>query len=242
MRRDLEKFWKLLRKISYVGLVRRDALKSYKLLQRVFGRSCFNPRFIITILLVSGLLTVSVIEFQKFLLSPDHQIRTNSYLVNLSANMAGGWLSLALTMYLLRYMAVKGTSIGILAGTVVLDFVAALVFGVMAILTAVLIAQVFPLTPKEPKPDLFNSMVNGVVFLSLAFLTSVWPTFLHVGISTIFVLSKLFRPLIQKPICILIFPFTESRKGPLTLLAIGVGTVTKLAHQWLKYVDTLPVS
>ncbi len=74
-----------------------------------------------------------------------------------------------------------------------------------------------------------------VVLFASAVVPAVLPLMLHAAMVLTFMLSKLFRPLLQKPTELLLLRFYESEKGVLTLLAVGLGAITELAIKAIKY-------
>lgn len=74
---------------------------------------------------------------------------------------------------------------------------------------------------------------NDEVALLVVALTSALPTLIHLLLSLSFLISKLFRPLVQPIVSLLLLRFSESSRGPLTLIAVGVGTAAKFGQQAL---------
>ncbi len=74
-----------------------------------------------------------------------------------------------------------------------------------------------------------------LVFIAPVSFTSALPTLIHLMITIAFLASKLFRPLLQKPVSLILLRFHESRKGVLTQLAVGVGVLAKLMQVGVKY-------
>jgi hypothetical protein len=76
-------------------------------------------------------------------------------------------------------------------------------------------------------------VVVAILFSTL--LPAVLPLLLHLITVSVFLLSKLVRPLLRKPTELLLLRFYESEKGILTLLAVGVGAAAELITKAIKY-------
>lgn len=77
---------------------------------------------------------------------------------------------------------------------------------------------------------------EGVLAIPIAILfTSALPTILHLVIATVFLGSKLFKPVLQPVIGRLLYLFHASQKGVLTQIAIDGGILIKVGQETLKY-------
>ena len=63
------------------------------------------------------------------------------------------------------------------------------------------------------------------------------PTLLHLLMSVFYVLQKVLRPVIQKPVELVLLRFHESKKGVLRTFAIGAGAIAKLLDEAIKYIS-----
>jgi hypothetical protein len=68
----------------------------------------------------------------------------------------------------------------------------------------------------------------------IALMASAWPALVHLLIAAVFWASKMFRPVIQRPVALVLLRFHESKKGALSLLAVGLGVVAKLVQLGVK--------
>ncbi len=68
----------------------------------------------------------------------------------------------------------------------------------------------------------------------IALMASAWPALVHLLIAAAFWASKLFRPVIQRPVGLVLLRFHESKKGALSLVAAGLGVVAKLVQLGVK--------
>ena len=241
MRSGLETFWLHIATMSFTGLAREDARVVLTWLRDRFGTNWKTPRFMIVAMAVSGIFSLYAIFLLMMLDTRDARYTNYIYPGIIIPNALMDWLSLAITMWLLKQMSERGSSALLLLGVIAADIVAACVLSALAIGGMILLSVIAPAIIPSARsfiPVLGHWFMPAV----MVFMTSILPTLLHLGLSFVFLGSKLFRPLIQKPLSILIYPFTESKKGPLTLIACGLGAVAKLLQQWDRYYDSVPAA
>ncbi len=238
MRSGLETFWLHIESMSFTGLAKEDARAVLTWLRLKFATNWKEPRFMIRAMAVSGIISfVAIIVLEHQIFSGGGTYSVFVYPTIIIPNALMDWLSLAITMWLLKQMSERGPGALLLLGAIAADIVAAFVLSAFAIVGVYYLSSIGPAILLNRG---LESIGPAYLLGFMVFLTSMLPTLLHLGLSLVFLGSKLFRPLIQKPLSILIFPFTESSKGPLTLIACGLGTVAKLLQQWDKYYDSVP--
>ena len=198
MRSNLETFWLHIEEMSYAGLAKEDALVVLQWLRGKFGNSSGEKHFIVRAMTVSGVISFLVISVYLGRLMGANGITIFVYPNVIIPNALADWISLAFTMWLLKEMSERGPNTLLLLGVIIADIIAAFVLSVVAIYSAVLIAEILPFAIGEGTRRSFLGLAELFLFGPPILLTCMLPTALHLGMSVIFLGSKLIRPLIQK--------------------------------------------
>ena len=256
MKRRVAVWWRFVRRAKYGGLVAKDARLVRLWLQRIFGARILSARFFFTALGASLLLMTISYYGVGFL---EGARVGKGYTINFVAyaipNMPLDWISLAVTIHLLKIME-RYPHFWSIAAIALLDLVLALALG---ILTFVLFSFTFDLITLRPLPPINALVMKTVVEMSyylpvylegiitpgqialtgyVVIFTSALPTLIHFGLAVLLLGSKLVRPILQRPTAILLQRLSESDKGVLTQVAVGLGVLTKLAQEGLKRFGT----
>lgn len=245
MREKVGEWWLHVQEISFSGLVAEDAGIVRRALQRFFGKINGFRCILLTFVFSFGITIISYyILFVLLFLKERTFVEVVTNFVAIVTELAPfllaviifwglpnaffDWLSLALTMFFLKLME-RNTNPLFLSVLILFDIFGAILFAFFAFyLGAALL----------PGP----TGIGGIIFVSqlaivgiVVSITSAIPSILHLLLSFVFLLSKLFRPLLQKPISIILIRFHESRQGVLTQLAVGAGAIAKLVQEAAKY-------
>ncbi len=162
------------------------------------------------------------------------------------------WASISVSIVFLRFME-SSVSMRRLLLLIVLDLVSTLVLAVSTALVQQMLVfkiglndaidtlvirsfEILTLSPDEPMSPLAGIAYDLYITMLVVVFTSLLPTLVHLSVTGIFVLSKWFRPILQKPVGILLLRFHESEKGVLTQLAVALGTIAKFVQLGIKYV------
>lgn len=262
MRERVGEWWIRVQDVSFTGLMAEDAGKIHARMEIVFGSGILSARRLLvtsglilalTVMLIPAIQIAAVLILINFIPPPD----TTSFLdivrlfwdprltidnpqiaTTIVVNILTGFISLAATMFFLQLMA-RGVSLIRLLVFIGADLVSILflfLLNVMISFTS-LIDSVGLL--------IYSSVYGGAAFfISILFLAtvsllaaiiSILPSIFHLGVAASFMLSKIFRPLIQKPLELLLIRFHESPQGVLTQLAIGIGFGAKLLQAGAKF-------
>lgn len=243
MREKVGEWWLHLEEVSFSGLVAEDADLVRRALQRFFGKTYGFRCIILTFFLSFSFITISYMWFLLYLSDLTFVVIISDFVAILKElaphmfivikhwglpNAFFDWLSLALTMFFLKLMARNAKPL-FLCVLILFDIIGAIVF---AIIPFYIGAAFLPQTGGRAGLIFLTQLV---IVGSVVAITSAIPSILHLMLSLVFLLSKLFRPLIQKPISLILIRFHESRQGVLTQLAAGFGAVAKLIQMGAKY-------
>ena len=241
-------WWLYLEEMSFSGLVAKDAGRVSRTFKRIFGARWWGVRRIGLASLVSLIisfvfimvevpkLVCETMENSGFHLAEPSMIPylTTGPLFRTSSvpNAIVGWASLSITIWLLTMMArsVSPIRLGFLMITDIV--IAALLVYVCYIVTIGLhLTQIDPNFPELQ--GLQMQLIHESVF-PITVIASL-PTLIHLLVVIVFLGSKLFRPLLVKPVSLIMLRLYESPKGVLSQLAVGLGAVAKLLQQGMKY-------
>jgi hypothetical protein len=92
-------------------------------------------------------------------------------------------------------------------------------------------------TTNNPILFFINSISDSEAWLIIIAFTSVLPTVFHLLLTFIFLLSKIFRPVLKPIVSRLLYLFYVSPKGVLSQLAVAGAIVTKGGQQLIKYLS-----
>lgn len=232
LRDGLETFWIYIEDKSFSGLAKEDAQKLLDWLTKKFGDNWKSYGFMFRswiYIVVIFLFSQSIVSLPYDTNSVEFVTLLMTFIIAVIPNMFTGWLSLAISIRLLTVMANRKPSFVLLLVVLTIDLLAATLLSLVALasleFTPTIVSQFFP-----EQFYYYRELAFGPTVL-----TNALPTALHCILTVVFLGSKLLRPLIKTPLSALIFAFTESKKGPLTLISIGLGTIANLTHQWLIY-------
>jgi hypothetical protein len=245
MREKIGEWWVRVDDISFAALISEDARGIRRFFHRVFGPRWFSVRCVIlscaiSVLLTTGFALTAAIRFAIMVELPE--ANTLSIILSLAfvvQNAAFAWMSLGLTMALLRVMERTVRPL-VLLGCVLLDSAAALGFAFLSLLSGIILAFAadlyfrYSLGLLHEDPILVMLIMYVAIFGKPLFraivLSSVWPTLIHLAVAAVFWGSKLLRPLLKRPVGLILLRLHESQKGVLSLVAVAVGVAAKLVH------------
>ncbi len=239
MRERIGEWWLRVEEMSFAGLVAEDAKAIIRFFHKIFGESELSAKFIfrsvalsISILFV-GMVSATIISegsFDKFLdeffFTSDIDIFWRPFLIYAPINGILDWISLFATIYFLGIMA-RSDGLSVIMGVIGLDVIVAGVLGIIVIAISSFLSNFFG-------GGGFLSGIEYAFFGAVVLFTSLLPTLIHLLVAFVFLISKLLRPIVQKPLALILLRFHESDKGALTLLAIMTGTLAKLIQQGIK--------
>ncbi len=240
--RSLELWSGRIKNTTFPGLISRDAATVLGWLVRVFGETWFSVRTILLSAVISLAITFAVLYVGIPALA-GRQVHVFPVFTAFGPpNAFLDWLSLSVTMGLLASMA-KSTSGIRLQAIIVFDMVLAVVFASLVWIVAIgAEAWKKDFTVVRTLIDATETMIEDVgtgedlitslVVLAVLF-TSALPTLLHLGLSLVFLVSKLFRPVFLPVLLFLLERTLDTNYGPLTILAITLGGVAKLIQYWV---------
>jgi hypothetical protein len=250
MREKLADWWIRLESNTFAGLVAEDAGKIARFFRAVFGERWFSWRRIVLTMGFSIFLTIFL---ARVMFGRNIPVDTAELiLVLILANAISDWLSLNITIFLLELME-KSVSLVKLTFLIMLDIIVVICCAMVAVIlfsaTNIFIdalgwgdaltdflGQYFDPAPERRLMANFSfglMIALGIVIPLIFVTTSLW-SYGHIVLSIGFVISKLFRPVIKPVISLLLYRFQESKKGVLTLVAIGGGALIKLGQQAIK--------
>jgi hypothetical protein len=243
MREKVGEWWLHLEEVSFSGLVAEDADLVRRALQRFFGKTYGFRCIILTFFLSFSFITISYMWFLLYLSDLTFVVIISDFVAIVKdlaphmfivikhwglPNAFFDWLSLALTMFFLKLMARNAKPL-FLCVLILFDIIGAIVFATIPFYIGV------AFLPQPGGRAGLMFLTQLAIVGSIVAITSAIPSILHLMLSLVFLLSKLFRPLIQKPISLILIRFHESRQGVLTQLAAGFGAVAKLIQMGAKY-------
>jgi hypothetical protein len=244
MRERVGDWWLFLQYSTWKELAAEDARRVAGWLTRFFGQRFFSWQFIWRSAAVSFTIqTVSLVGLSYWLKNNgnDHLFShlTNPLVLGYYVGFAGiaallDWLTIVATILILRRMSQAHSGYAII-GFVVLDIVVALL-----LFACVFYLGVWLYRPEGNDPSWIEKMVMAIALGTTtlpAAITAMWPTLLHLLVCAVFLGSKLTEPVAKKPISLALLRFHESDKGVLTGFAVGLGAVTKLIQEWVKYLN-----
>jgi len=253
MRERVGDWWLMLSTKTFVGFTRREAEIIRNYIFKTFGQERSWKLFGWTVLLIflSGvvsILTLSSIIFQNYD-NPGVPIffMTINTIIPIIPQAVITYASLIITLKFLDLMT-KNTNIFLLLVIIGFDLFlglltalasAVFVFGhwqlflqqihrFLSVILEFFPFDLYALPNFKPIP-LYN-MIRTISYWAPPLL----PSFFHLFGCLLFLLSKLFEPVIKKPLALLLLRFHESEKGVLTLVGIGLGGVAKLIQVGVK--------
>ena len=233
-------FWFYLSDMSFAGLVSKDAQKIRKFSQIIFGKKIIHIRFIVMSLLIGTFMTITfaaivfsflgpygndplgpIFGVKFYILYGYKLLLLSSGLICIGYAITLGFFKLMerqLKLWLLAVIAIANVFIVYLIGlvTYVFSFSVGLVGFPYASFSVSLYIQMQMLAVL---PVVFTAMV---------------PSLSHIVISSVFIISKLFRPLIQKPLELILLRLAESDKGVITSVSAATGILAKLIQEGIK--------
>ncbi|BBO85786.1 hypothetical protein DSCO28_63520 [Desulfosarcina ovata subsp. sediminis] len=221
-------WWIYLSDISYAGLVANDAKKVRLFIDKVLGNGFFSFRFFISsmILSVGFLWLTDFIAVNVFLenVSTDYSSWDIESILLMISNGLLNYFSFGITVHLLKKMESQ-TSIVILVVILLSDIIIASIIALIAyVLMSVILGDA----------ESILEVVAHAIVLVIVMISSFIPTIIHALFTLLFLLSKLFRPLIQKPSELVLLRLSQSSKGILTLLAAAIATIAKLIEEGIQ--------
>lgn len=238
----VETWWLHLQEVTYFGLAAEDAHKILLKLESIFG-AWHRPRAFLLTVLFSALVTGAFMGAASLASIGDIWYVGSFLIILLPWNALFDWLSLGATILLLRLM-VQSISISRLVLFVIVDACVAFLLAYSAFVTVIAVAA--------SRADL--SMPNGAIGLAEFFyftansfilhnlvpaqiivFTSFIPSLFHLGLTLLFIASKLTQPVLQPALSFLLLRFAESPKGPLALIGISIATLIILAKMMLQW-------
>ncbi len=233
-------FWLYLSAMSFAGLVSKDAQKIRKIAQIIFGKKIIHIRFIITSLIISSLMTIAfaaivfslVGPYGKAPLGPIFGVKLyllygHKLLLLSSCLISVGY---AITIGLFKLME-RQTRLWLLAVIVMANIILVYVISCVSYLLSYTVGLV-----GHPFASFSFSLYYQILGLAAlpVVLAALIPPLSHIIITSVFIISKLFRPLIQKPLELILLRLEESDKGVLTLVATAIGILAKLTQEGIK--------
>jgi hypothetical protein len=257
MRERAGEWWLHVQEYSYQGLAKEDAAYVRAKLVKIFGENWLSPRFVFGSFFVSSILSGIVLSL--ILLETGYQdMNWQQYLAFIASftlpNAILDWMSLSLTIYLLGLMARSAHFFNIVLIAIV-DVIVAIALGVGVVFMFFFLVSVFEcenldciaksavdtlsyteeifIAVLEPHYLRTVSFSQGSILLGAIF-TSTLPSLIHLFIALIFLGSKLIRPIGKPVVSAVLFAFHDSKKGVLSVIAVGLGAAAKLIQQWSK--------
>ena len=216
IRNKVGDFWLKIASIDYKGLLKEDALRVRKVFVKVLGKPFFSVHFFMSNLVLSYLIQLTL---------GLHNIYEESVWIFLTLVILAAfasYTSLSVTYFLLGIMA-KQDKLILIVLLVVLDFAIAIVFYILHLMFGFFIFQ------KIPVLDYLVSEGSVLAYIAYVFIPSV--PFLVIAI--IFILTKLFRVVIQPITGAVLYAFYDSKKGVLSVLATGIGSIAKIVQLYI---------
>ena len=239
MRERIGEWWLHVEGASFTGLVAEDARAVIRFFHKVFGESELSFKFIFrSVALSASILFISMVSvtiinegsvdkfLDEFFFTSDIDYFWRPFLIYTPINGILDWLSLYLTILFLGIMARSDRPL-VTLGVIGLDVIVAVLIGVVVIVISRFLSDYFG-------GGGFLSGIEYAFYGAVVLFTSLLPTLIHFLVASVFLLSKLLRPIVQKPLALVLLRFHESDKGALTLLAIMLGTLSKLVQQGIK--------
>ena len=254
IKEKIGEWWVRVDDMSFAGLIAEDARVVRRALLAMFGSKWWGLRCMILSLVISAALTFggtglavdrAVTRLEAF--PGELQAHRNPLLVLIGTiflvpNGFFGWLSLGMTMQFLRWMERSVASMRLLL-LVVADLVIVVACAMASLIAGLILAFVVDIAGNRAIGQPFTAAVVGLIsfvailsrpLFRIALIASAWPALVHLLIAAAFWASKLFRPVIQRPVGLVLLRFHESKKGTLSLLAAGLGVVAKLVQLGVK--------
>ncbi len=226
-----------LQQVNFLGFESAHAGKIRSWLERFFGNRWFRLKFFLrTALLSIGITFCAVFLFNILLIDKrsfgrsDELFGFTLFLDVYLPNLLADWFSLAITIFVLKKMQESVHTIRLML-LMVVDLAAVIVLSFAALMGSLGLARFLGLQP----PIHIIAGAALVIILWIITLTSVLPSLAHLFVALVFCLSKLLRPVLQKPVELVLLRFYESEKGLLTLLAVGLGALSKIIQASVKY-------
>lgn len=243
MREKMGGWWLHVSEISYAGLVAEDAEKVLQVFYRIFGEHTFHSRFIwrvtLTSVIVTALLIVIFIPITR--LFQYNMIYTYTFILYFPFNACFDVVSLSFTMYLLKKIIANVRSFYIIK-LIGYDFligigtaIATMFAGSFVLETLIEFGVADAL--EHPRARVVVPMESSLRVGTAVLITSLLPTLVHFSVGVVFLLSKLFRPVLQPIIGRVLYLFYRSKRGVLTQIAIGVGIVVNIFLEGQKFLN-----
>ena len=239
LRDDVIQSWRSIENSTYTGLVARDAENLNLLLQDMFGENHFGPTciarsMIISIIITFVLSSIIYLNFTSTYFSIEVDTAFSGYfyafLYYAPVNAALDWISLIVTMNMLMLVAQARTRLRMLA-VILADVAFAVGIGIFAV-----VASAYLLLWATGLIEQAGAIDFGVIFyistIMLFLSSAVWFTSLIPSLLYLFALfrtfvTKLLRPVLQRPSTWLVTWLAELKRGMLTAIAIVVGVGAK---------------
>lgn len=237
VRELIGEWWIYLEDSSYAGLGASDAARILGWFRNILG-PIVSLRFWVLIFPIAFLLLVTVLHLVFTM--PDGVVFEDLFesisLIFLIfgergflipfANTILPVLSFVLTLGFLKLMS-SSSSFVFLSFLTICDLIVAIAL----IIVTVMIVQ------SHRTWDVFDfgNVLDQYVWIAGGLL-SLFPTALHVFLTSLFVISKLTAPILRKPVNLVLLRLNESEKGALSLIGVAIGTIAKLIQEGLKLV------
>jgi hypothetical protein len=236
MRERVAAWWVYLDDATYAGLGADDARRISTWLRAHLG-PVMSVRFVLLASLamsvcfvLSALVVFSL--YEDSFSDPGELIRTilsliaEGHTVFVPINVLVSITSLAITLGFLKLMA-QSTSLARLVLLSLCDVVAIVLICIATVITVQ--------SHRTWDTFDFGNVFDQLFWLSVG-LNAVAPIGLHMLVSMLFMITKLIGPLIQRPVSLILLRVEESEKGVLTIGAVGMAAVSKMAQELLKLV------
>ncbi len=246
MRNAVADWWVLVASISFYGFGKREAAVILRFLHRVVGKPASIFHITIITLALSFILSATIIfsiwYAHPFLGVSDFEEISDALFLSLRIwgdiliaspiNVLFTWISFIITLIFLQKM-VESVSLYALVKFALLDTILGIFAAITSFAGTWALVRVFPGFLDYPIDDV-GDIPAVLIFVPVILLANLLPSLLHLIAALTFLLSRLFRPLVQLPSALVLERFAESKKGVLSLVAIAVGTAAKLIDTWFK--------
>lgn len=247
-------WWLHVQEYSYKGLAQEDAAYVKNVLSKIFGSNWLSFRFIFGCVAVSFTLSLIIILLIITNLGnqPSWKDVYSLFISFVMPNAIFDWLSLSLTYYLLGLME-KSNSFYTIIAIIIIDLVTAIILGIAVAFSFLIISgqmnieDCFSIDKLESIisfilysfESLFcetskRDILIGFSYVYGAIFTGILPSLFHLIVATIFLGSKLIRPVGKPIIGSVLYALHDSKKGVLSILAVGFGALAKLIQYGVK--------
>ena len=236
LRERIADWYVFLADTSFEQLLAKAALTIRKSIEKVFGKNWLSLRFIFlsfSLAIASSIaITVLIRQYVVGNDSVEDFLIIGSLFLVVSSSFST-WISLSLLVRMFKVME-QHPSFRYLLFIIVIDIIAV----ICSILFIGIIAYgIWYLFLWEP----VGALVLFIIFipeLIASCITSLLPIFIHILISISFIISKLTFPILKPPVTLILLRVNESKKGVLSLLAIGIGAIAKITQETIKYLSS----